>query len=247
MSKRIKYKGIEFKSLKELHAKNGDDGISYSKFYSRVTKGWEIENALKDNSTKFSGEKYASLKSLFDKHATGDITYGVFCQRIRAGWSIEEALTSCPNDRFKNQSFDINGKTYETLKELHSACATNGISYQGFYQRLLSGWKVEEALTVPISDVINREYLVNGTVYPTLKDLSVAAKISYSAAIKRRDRGWTDEEIFFGRKSRSKKQNTDKTKACSGTGSLDTSLDYAARRISLGDLKPFFSTRHSLL
>ncbi|QVW35328.1 hypothetical protein KIP69_00310 [Geobacter sulfurreducens] len=34
---------------------------------------------------------------------------------------------------------------------------------------------------------------------------------------------------------------------CSGTGSLDTSLDYAAWRISSGDLKPFFSTRHSLL
>jgi len=36
-------------------------------------------------------------------------------------------------------------------------------------------------------------------------------------------------------------------KQCSGTGSLDTSLSYAAWRISSGDLKPFFSIRHLLL
>lgn len=45
-----------------------------------------------------------------------------------------------------------------------------------------------------------RLYRVGKTTYPSLRLLAEAAGISYSAAVKRVQRGWSDAEVFYGRR-----------------------------------------------
>lgn len=45
-----------------------------------------------------------------------------------------------------------------------------------------------------------RNYTVDGVIFTSLKSLSVAAGISYAAAVKRKERGFSDQEIYWGRK-----------------------------------------------
>ena len=47
-----------------------------------------------------------------------------------------------------------------------------------------------------------RVYVVDGKEYPTLAELARDAGISYVAAYARMRRGWSDEEIFKGKKKK---------------------------------------------
>jgi len=92
------------------------------------------------------------------------------------------------------------GEEFGSLAELHSKHASTGITYSCFATRVKCGWDIETALTKKAGSKKIRTYHVNGVDYKDLKALATAAGLTYDAAVKRRDRGFTDEEIFFGKK-----------------------------------------------
>jgi hypothetical protein len=101
------------------------------------------------------------------------------------------------------KSVEYQNKMYPSLKALYSYLIESGcteIPYQVFYYRYCAGWDVEQILSVPVNEVCKRDYIVGDKVFPSLKDLAKAAEISYDAAVKRRNRGFTDFEIFYGKK-----------------------------------------------
>ena len=96
---------------------------------------------------------------------------------------------------------------YTSLQEPHNKCAENEISYSTFYNRINAGWNIEQSITTPINDIYKRDYKVGGKTFSSLMDLARDAGISYAAAIKRKDRGFTDNEIFYGKSVNKTKEN----------------------------------------
>lgn len=72
-----------------------------------------------------------------------------------------------------------------------------------------------------------RDFVVSGKKFSTLKELSMEAGISYQAAVKRVDRGWSDEEIFYGRE---KKRSKGKSKSSAGSRSKPITVNGAKYR-----------------
>ena len=93
------------------------------------------------------------------------------------------------------------GKTYQSVMDIHSEHAEEDVSYAAFYARVYKGWDIEKALTVPARKRKVDSYTVDGVEYSNLRQLAVAAGISYEAAVKRKERGFSEHQIFFGRKA----------------------------------------------
>lgn len=89
---------------------------------------------------------------------------------------------------------------FATLKDLYAAHAKESMTYSCFLKRIESGSDIATAQIEFPSKNTRRTYTVNGIIYSNLKSLSIAAGISYDAAVKRKDRGFTDDEIFSGKK-----------------------------------------------
>ena len=90
------------------------------------------------------------------------------------------------------------GLTYPSLKKLVESEANDGLSYSVVMGRIKIGWDLDEALGKPRNKNV-RKYTINNKEFASLKDLAEEAGISYEAAVKRSHRGWSDEEIFYGR------------------------------------------------
>jgi hypothetical protein len=95
------------------------------------------------------------------------------------------------------------GVVFNSLVELHSEHASAGVTYACFATRIKNGWDIKKALTEKQEVKKRQTFHLNGIDYKDLKTFATAAGISYDAAVKRRDRGFTDSEIFFGRKKSS--------------------------------------------
>jgi hypothetical protein len=91
-------------------------------------------------------------------------------------------------------------KDYSSIKELYKAHAADGLGYGIVYQRIRLGWALEKALSEPLSSGFARTFTAQGQIFPALKALAIAAGISYEAAVKRVHRGFSDEEVFSGRR-----------------------------------------------
>lgn len=208
----IEFNDKKYGNLTELFKDINPENISYNSFYRRVKQGMSVEKALTPDFIEFQGSQYKSLSELFNSINPDNLSFNTFYQRLKTGLSIEEALGSAANKRFKGKPFYYKGTQYVTLRELHKNCVENGISYQGFYQRLCGGWTIDDALTSSTSDVIRRDYIVDDKVYSTLMELASDAGISYEAAIKRRDRGFSDYEIFYGKAKKAKPEAQPKEK-----------------------------------
>ncbi|GGE80142.1 GIY-YIG nuclease family protein [Massilia psychrophila] len=102
-----------------------------------------------------------------------------------------------------------NGILYASYSELHAAHSAPGVSYACFFGRMKGGWQMTDALTQPPNRSMRRTYKVGDRVFKDLAALADAAGITYEAAVKRRDRGATDEEIFHGRHKPAKLKKAD--------------------------------------
>lgn len=92
------------------------------------------------------------------------------------------------------------GKVYPSLKRLVESEASNGLSYANVATRIREGWGLEKALCEPKNKNSRKIWVIDSREFTNLKDLAKEAGISYEAAVKRSHRGWSDEEIFYGRK-----------------------------------------------
>jgi len=91
------------------------------------------------------------------------------------------------------------GKTFRSLSALVRAHAAEGISPAAVTSRIKAGWDLEAALSKPAARCRIRQFKVDDQVFDSLKALADAAGITYAAAVKRRHRGGSDQEVFHGR------------------------------------------------
>lgn len=92
------------------------------------------------------------------------------------------------------------GETYPSLKKLVESEASDGLSYAVVATRIRDGWDLERALCELKNKNSRKTWTIDNKEFNNLKDLAKEAGISYEAAVKRSHRGWSDEEIFYGRK-----------------------------------------------
>ena len=136
-----------------------------------------------------------------------------------------------------SQRIDFDGVIYESYKELFDCKACNGLTYAAFYRRIKSGWSVEKALNDKKHKSTNRVYVVDEKKFQSLKELSISAGISYNAAVKRAHRGFSDKEIFYGKKI-IKKNNKPKEKGTRGKPITVLGVVYGNLRFAYEALKP---------
>ncbi|NDJ84148.1 hypothetical protein GXP65_24255 [Vibrio campbellii] len=112
---------------------------------------------------------------------------------------------------------EYNGVWFDSYRELFDRHACKGLTYAAFHSRVKSGWTLEKALNEEKNKSIHRVYIVGDKKFKTLKELADSAGISYDAAVKRVHRGFSDEEVFYGKKklTKTKKEKQHKTRGSS--------------------------------
>lgn len=103
-------------------------------------------------------------------------------------------------------SISYKGKVYPSLKKLVESEAREGLSYANVATRVRDGWDLEKALCEPKNKNSRKIWIIDSREFTNLKDLAKEAGVSYEAAVKRSHRGWSDEEIFYGRKKQKKEK-----------------------------------------
>jgi hypothetical protein len=147
-------------------------------------------------SVEYEGVVYRSLTELHRAKANRSVTYQHFYARIRKGWEIRDALNT-PGD---SHAVRFNGRTYRDLRALHRAAAAEGVTFNAFHKRVTdAGWSVRRALKTPMPEIAERTFTVDGRHFTSIAALARAAGITYMAAVRRCYRGFTDQEIFYGR------------------------------------------------
>lgn len=89
--KSIEYKGRKYESYKEIAEEHG---MPSGKLYSRLSRGQDLDEAMKFEGYKrtaveYNGKQYANMKILAEEVG---ITYSTLYSRVRRGVSVEEAI-----------------------------------------------------------------------------------------------------------------------------------------------------------
>jgi len=129
------------------------------------------------------------------------------------------------------------GKVYPSLKNLVESEASDGLSYANVATRIRNGWDLEKALCEPKNKNSRKVWTIHNRKFNNLKDLAKEAGISYEAAVKRSHRGWSDEEIFYGR-SKQKKPKVVKPKKRRGKPVCVNGEEYENLRHAFDSIDP---------
>ena len=94
MANPIEYKGVTYKSLKELCNKHAAEGVSYACVAGRMKDKWDLGKALNEPQNKNERKiykvgdmEYSSLKSLAKD---AGISYEAAVKRSHRGWTDNE-------------------------------------------------------------------------------------------------------------------------------------------------------------
>lgn len=129
------------------------------------------------------------------------------------------------------------GKVYPSLKKLVESEASDGLSYTNVANRVKDGWDLEKALCEPKNRNSRRIWVIGSREFTSLKDLAKEAGISYEAAVKRSHRGWSDEEIFYGR-TKQKKEKVVEPKKTRGKSVCVKGEEYQNLRHAFDSIAP---------
>lgn len=188
--KKIKYKGIEYSSIKSLCETYK---VSYAMVSQRLKNGFTIEDAIEIPLKKhrngipviYKGVQYQSIRSL--AHSK-NIPYHVVQMRIKKGIDIETAIDTPVGELMGNQ-IEFKGKLYPSFSNL---CKTYNISSSIALSRLNMNWSLEKTLTTPVRKTKNKfipELIYNGKKYNSLKELCDDVGADYQNTLNRLHRG----------------------------------------------------------
>ncbi|PCH49310.1 MAG: hypothetical protein COC22_06805 [Flavobacteriaceae bacterium] len=99
---------------------------------------------------------------------------------------------------------------YSSLKACIEANAIEGLSYANVQARLKIGWTLEKALTEPVPEKYKKTYTVDAITYNTLKELGDKFGLKHDQLYARARRGWTDQEIAYGKVKKAKEKEVKK-------------------------------------
>ncbi|HAS1031284.1 TPA: hypothetical protein I3782_004197 [Enterobacter cloacae] len=129
------------------------------------------------------------------------------------------------------------GKEYPSLKKLVESEASDGLSYSIVATRIRDGWDLEKALCEPRNKNSRKIWVIDNRKFTNLKELAKEAGISYEAAVKRSHRGWSDEEIFYGR-TKEKKERVIESKKSRGKSVYVKNKKYQNLRHAFDSIGP---------
>nr|WP_217936878.1 hypothetical protein [Enterocloster clostridioformis] len=191
--KEIEYKGITYKTIKEL-AKAYD--VDYKRLCKLRRDGWEIEKAMeiciqkvkgKGPLRKYQGRLYRSPKELAEKLNLPYVSFSHFLQRCD---SVEEAVERCREQQ--KSKVILWGREYASRYELTESL---GISY-GAVAFAVNAKRVtlEEAVKTLL---MKESVCFEGKTYPTLADLCTEYGVQASNVMERLERGKTLYEAVY--------------------------------------------------
>lgn len=181
--------GNEFDSLAEMA---NAYGISPGTVYSRLQKGWTVEEALQTvpNSSKACCDHLGrEFKSLNELCKFWNISKDTYQRKIRQGWSVEEVLTKKRVYPPQKKVFDHMGNEFASTSEM---CSYWGVNRRTFADRIKSGATVEKALTYK-HNAIKDHY---GNEFSSIAELCNYWEISYADYKLQRSQGKTMQECI---------------------------------------------------
>lgn len=153
-------------------------------------------------SITINGKTYRSLRAAAD--ALG-VNVATVYRRLRDGRSLDAALVPANGVGARPNAITvvIDRKTYASLSQ---ACAAFNISKSLVQQRMLLGWPIKEALTVPPggqrkrqrkrAPVAAKAVEVLGKQYPSIRQAAIELGIPPSLVYQRLRIGWTLERAL---------------------------------------------------
>lgn len=167
-SKKIRYKGVEYHSKKELAIAYG---LKPQTFITRLNRGMELEEALttptkqfksyrgESSSIIFHNRQFKSLGEIADNYGVDKSIFLKICQRCRES----EGLDYCLEVAMKKRGITYKGKHYSNYVELS---ADYGLLKDTLMQRLYLGWSLHDALTTEVRKrVMKKSYTIRGITY----------------------------------------------------------------------------------
>lgn len=207
MSQSIKYKNVEYPSMKALFELEAIEGLTYAAFMTRIRNGFSLESALSEVKKKNISRKYIvddlEFMSLKDLAKAAGISYEAAVKRSHRGWTDSEVFygkqkkSELTGNEKKQRGIQVtvNGVIYENLRYAFDALKPS-CSFNTLRARLRYGWKLEEALEVE-QKIDGRKQVeavrkldIDG-VSLNVKEASEKYQIPYSTILDRLHRGAT--------------------------------------------------------
>ena len=201
--KQITIEGRTFNSINEAVKYYN---LNYNKVWSRLNKGWTIEEAfeLVQRKRKYGDQREITVGGkTFTSIAEAARYYNIdnikINNRLNRGWSIEEAFELVKKENNKGKKgkpITLEGKTFDSIAE---ACRYYNLALSTVNARLnKGGWTNEEAFGLVERNCINKgkPITVEGKKFNSIKEASEYYNINYSLALGRLKRNWIPEEAF---------------------------------------------------
>lgn len=179
--KKIILKGVEYSSLKEAA---DEYELCHKKISDRLIKGWSVEEAFEFVDKDYKGKPKTIIVNnrcyctLAEAARELGVQADVVRYRVKAGWTMEEAFNL--EQRVVERPSPANGLqlTVEGVQypNITKAAEAYELDYNLIYNRLSSGWSVEEAFNLVSKDfrpATSKEITVKGESFPTIKEAAL--------------------------------------------------------------------------
>ena len=198
--KEITLEGKTFKSMIEACRYYN---MPYNTIINRMRDDWTLEEAfelVERESKLYKGEEITLEGKTFKSIIEACKYYNLQIERVRSrlnklGWTPEEAFELVDRDD-NNIPITVLDIEFESIS---AACRYYNITSTLVYNRLDSGWSVEEAFTTPVlTEKDGREIEIDGNTFISIAEACRYYDKSneYNKIINRLRLGWTPEEAF---------------------------------------------------
>ncbi len=191
--------GNKYNSIQEMCDAHGIDIRIYR---ARLRYGWTTKRALteKKEITDHKGKHYKSTSEMCREY---HISLQLYEKRRENGMSMQEALET-EVSRTIRKGKKIKDHCGNAFPSVNAMCRYYHISQDNYYQRIRSGWSVEDALAVPIRDNRARAYICEetgtgvcdheGNRFNTVEDMCNYHNIPKALYYNRKWKGWSLEQ-----------------------------------------------------
>ena len=208
----VDYRGIEYDTVADMCRAYA---ISKSTYYSRISQGYSLEQALtgvgipkelKKTCIDHLGVEYESENKMCEAWGVARNTYR---NRVHRGYNTEQSLTGVgveknTREEISKLSVDHLGNVYSSISEM---CEQYHINTRTFRYRIQNGYTLEQSLTGIGVKSVNKVPCIDdkGNEYESITSMCRDSNVNPMTYRERRKRGLSIKEGLFSDRIRHKK------------------------------------------
>lgn len=146
---------------------------------------------MKGTIITYNGKQYSSIKTLCKEK---NLSYAMVTQRLKKGLSLKEAIETPLKKHRNGISVFYKGTEYPSLRNL---AMSKNVPYHVVQMRVKKGMSVEDAIDIPIGELMGNDIQFQGKKYSSFSKLCKEYNISTTIALSRMNMGWSLEKTLL--------------------------------------------------